>query len=71
MKDRCPTCHKAVRAPTKESSEEAKFFPFCSERCRLVDLGAWLDTQYKIVSVPQSDESENPSDTTALHSGDR
>ncbi len=71
MKDRCPICHKAVRAPTQEPSEEAKFFPFCCERCRLVDLGAWLDTQYKIVSTPQSDESENPSDTTPLPSDGR
>lgn len=71
MKDRCPICHKAVRAPTEEPSEEVKFFPFCSERCKLIDLGAWLDTKYKIASAPQSEESENPSDATAPSSDSR
>jgi len=44
---RCPTCKKDV-AP------EGKAFPFCSERCRLVDLGNWLDGRYRIAS--QNDE---------------
>ncbi len=33
----CPTCHRAV-----EWSDANPFRPFCSERCRLVDLGAWF-----------------------------
>jgi endogenous inhibitor of DNA gyrase (YacG/DUF329 family) len=69
MKDRCPICHKAVRTPAKEPSEEAEFFPFCSERCRLIDLGAWLDAKYKIASAQQPEESENPSDATAPSNG--
>jgi uncharacterized protein len=44
---RCPTCKQSV-AP------DAKSFPFCSERCRLVDLGNWLDGRYRIAS--QNDE---------------
>jgi uncharacterized protein len=32
-------------------------FPFCSERCRLVDLGRWLDEDYRI---PEVDESGRP-----------
>ena len=44
---RCPTCKKDV-------AEDAKSFPFCSERCRLVDLGNWLDGKYRIAS--QNDE---------------
>jgi hypothetical protein len=71
MEDRCPICQKPVRAPTKEPSEEAKFFPFCCERCKLIDLGAWLDAKYKIASTPQSDETENPSDATTPSSDDR
>ena len=71
MKDRCPICHKSVRKPTREAPEDAKFFPFCSERCKLIDLGAWLDTKYTIVSAPQSDESEDPSDTTGQAPKDR
>ena len=64
MKHRCPVCHKIVKTSLKVQSEEAKFFPFCSERCKLIDLGAWLDAEYKIISGPDSQESEEPPDTS-------
>jgi len=51
MKHRCPICKK----PT-DSGEHADF-PFCSERCRLVDLGAWASEKY-VVSDPVFDEEE-------------
>lgn len=38
----CPTCKKPSR------KEGNKLFPFCSERCQLVDLGRWLDEEYRI-----------------------
>lgn len=39
----CPTCRKPARwAPTNP------FRPFCSERCRLIDLGAWADERHRI-----------------------
>ncbi len=44
----CPTCKKETQ---KEGNAH---FPFCSDRCRLVDLGKWLDDGY---SVPGSDSS--------------
>ena len=34
----CPTCGKPV--PWNEAS---RWRPFCSERCRLIDLGEWID----------------------------
>ena len=40
----CPTCKKEVE-PSLQS------FPFCSERCRLVDLGNWLGGRYRIAST--------------------
>ena len=43
----CPTCHKVVLA-TDEN------FPFCSDRCRLLDLGKWASGGYK-VSTPIQD----------------
>jgi endogenous inhibitor of DNA gyrase (YacG/DUF329 family) len=61
MKHRCPICKKMVKVSPKKQSEEAKFFPFCSRRCKLIDLGAWLDDKYKIVSKP----SDTPSDTSS------
>ena len=42
----CPICHKVVLA-TDEN------FPFCSDRCRLLDLGKWASGDYKISSPIQ------------------
>lgn len=39
---RCPTCRAIVRW---EGNTDR---PFCSERCRLSDLGAWVTEQYRI-----------------------
>jgi uncharacterized protein len=37
---RCPMCGKSF------DSDESKTMPFCSERCRRIDLGRWLDEGY-------------------------
>jgi endogenous inhibitor of DNA gyrase (YacG/DUF329 family) len=63
MKHRCPVCHKTVRTSVQGKSEESSCFPFCSQRCKLIDLGAWLDAEYKIISKPQSEEYEELSET--------
>lgn len=47
----CPTCKRKL--PVAEG--RGPYAPFCSERCRLVDLGAWLDGAHRI-SAPLSDE---------------
>ena len=39
----CPVCAKPVRW-----SSEEKWRPFCSERCRLIDLGQWLNEEHRI-----------------------
>ena len=52
MRHRCPICH----TPT-DSEKHAANFPFCSERCRLTDLGNWASEKYRI-SAPLFDESE-------------
>lgn len=64
MKHRCPICNKIVKASPAEKPEKAKFFPFCSQQCKYIDLGAWLDAEYKIIPVDQSQESEGPTGTT-------
>ena len=38
----CPTCREALPATRPPA------FPFCSERCRMIDLGRWLDEDYRI-----------------------
>jgi endogenous inhibitor of DNA gyrase (YacG/DUF329 family) len=42
-KVRCPHCGKIT-----EFSPENPYRPFCSERCRLIDLGDWASEKYKI-----------------------
>jgi uncharacterized protein len=51
MKHRCPICKAATESAVH------KEFPFCSERCRLLDLGAWASEKY-VVSDPVFDEAE-------------
>ncbi|MFM0647704.1 DNA gyrase inhibitor YacG [Paraburkholderia bryophila] len=52
---KCPTCGKDVLW-----TSENRFRPFCSDRCKQVDLGAWAAEKYKIGGTDQdavSDES--------------
>ena len=44
---RCPTCRALVVAGSED-------FPFCSERCRLIDLGKWASGGY-VISTPIND----------------
>lgn len=44
---KCPTCQKQV-----EWSEMSKFKPFCSDRCRLIDLGEWASEKHAIPADP-------------------
>jgi hypothetical protein len=52
---KCPICKKAV-APGDE------FFPFCSERCKIIDLGNWASEKYVISTPVQPEESESASE---------
>ncbi len=54
----CPTCKRRLRVPIDKETGRPKFFPFCSERCKLVDLNAWLDADYRIAAKP-NEESED------------
>ena len=46
----CPRCAKPVRW-----GPESPFRPFCSERCKMIDLGAWANESYR-VPVEERDE---------------
>jgi hypothetical protein len=52
----CPRCGMTV-----EWTPENLFRPFCSERCKLIDLGAWATESYR-VPVDQQDEDGDPTD---------
>ena len=51
----CPICKKQV-------TTDSKAFPFCNERCRLIDLGNWLDGKYKLIGddATVSDRDDKP-----------
>jgi endogenous inhibitor of DNA gyrase (YacG/DUF329 family) len=69
----CPTCGKTIEY---RSVADVPSFPFCSERCRLVDLGRWLDEGY-VISQPlapaekrdaeddEADETRSPAPNSA------
>lgn len=53
----CPTCGKdAVWGPKN------KWRPFCSERCRLIDLGEWLSEDKRIPGEPEEAQDSWPAD---------
>ena len=51
---RCPSCKGPVR-----SREENEAFPFCSSRCRAVDLGRWFTGAYRVPGEP-AEKDERP-----------
>jgi endogenous inhibitor of DNA gyrase (YacG/DUF329 family) len=53
---KCPTCRRPV-----EWSDASTYRPFCSDRCRLIDLGAWISEKHAIPSdEPASLDDESP-----------
>jgi endogenous inhibitor of DNA gyrase (YacG/DUF329 family) len=56
IQGRCPTC---ARAFAIAKLADLPSFPFCSDRCRLIDLGRWIDGAYTIPG-PESPSAEDP-----------
>jgi endogenous inhibitor of DNA gyrase (YacG/DUF329 family) len=54
LKLKCPICKKVV------TSKDAEF-PFCSDRCRLIDLGKWASGAY-VISSPVQDTGDRIAD---------
>lgn len=61
---KCPTCRRPV-----VWSESSVYRPFCSERCRLIDMGAWLTEQHKIPDDAGADNDEAPDDSYRVTRG--
>lgn len=59
-KVKCPQCGRLA-----VYSEENPFRPFCSDRCRLIDLGQWADESYRIPDQ-ESGRSPTPGDDEEL-----
>jgi endogenous inhibitor of DNA gyrase (YacG/DUF329 family) len=52
---RCHICKREV-VPRRENPA----FPFCSERCKLIDLGKWLGEEYRVASKPEEEDEVPP-----------
>jgi endogenous inhibitor of DNA gyrase (YacG/DUF329 family) len=63
LKLRCPICKKVVKASDAE-------FPFCSDRCRTIDLGKWASGGY-VISSPVTDAEEPIRDALPESSEDK
>jgi uncharacterized protein len=48
---KCPTCQREI------DWSQSPFRPFCSERCKLIDLGAWLTEKHAIPGEPAAEEA--------------
>jgi hypothetical protein len=57
----CPICKRAVDPPPDDGKAAAgsSHFPFCSERCKLIDLGRWLDGRYQVPVVEDDLDEAN------------
>jgi len=53
MKVKCPTCKKEVVWNNNPNR------PFCSERCKLIDLGAWADGSNSVPTDPSPSSEED------------
>ncbi len=51
----CPICGEAT-----EYSPANRWRPFCSERCRMIDLGAWADESYVVAGKPVEADDDLP-----------
>jgi uncharacterized protein len=59
---KCPTCQREI------DWSQSPYRPFCSDRCRLIDLGAWLAEKHSIPGEPAPAESEH--EVTGQQDGD-
>lgn len=54
----CPVCGAKMPGNWAEYPD----YPFCSKRCRLIDLGRWLGEGYRIVDPPGNGPAPPPTD---------
>lgn len=61
----CPTCGNTI-----EWRPENRYRPFCSERCKKIDLGAWANEEYRVTQSAPTDDEELPL-SGLTHPGER
>jgi len=72
-KYRCAKCNTPLKDDAVENSE---WFPFCTERCKMADLGAWFSGEYAIPGkrvghdeIPDKDQQEDEDDQSRMSNG--
>ena len=60
---RCPVCNRLMQGASKAEWPQ---FPFCSDRCRLVDLGRWFGEQYHIAPEAEGEDPAQPEETDGI-----
>lgn len=58
----CPTCRKEI-----PWTDDYPLRPFCSDRCRKIDFGAWADESYRIPGKPAMPEDIESEDASGEH----
>lgn len=51
--NRCPSCRKKVPEPAVQT-----LLPFCSQRCKMVDLGKWFNEEFSIPAAASLEDEE-------------
>jgi uncharacterized protein len=64
--ERCPICNASVKARGDNVA-----FPFCSPRCKTIDLGKWLNEDYRVPAEEADDDltGEGPDDAGSPSKG--
>lgn len=63
---RCPSCDMLV-----DAVESHAFLPFCSERCRLIDLGRWLNEEHALPCDDDNDDDAGESEQSLTSDSQR
>jgi hypothetical protein len=53
----CPYCRRRPGVP--------EWKPFCSDRCKMADLGQWLSGAYRVPGAPATDDNADDTDSTS------
>jgi endogenous inhibitor of DNA gyrase (YacG/DUF329 family) len=67
MRITCPTCRRVLDQDQATLPDR----PFCSARCRMADLGSWLNGNYRIATTSADEEDDEGSARSASDSDDR
>lgn len=67
IRGKCPICGKGYEIATLA---DLPSFPFCNDRCRMVDLGRWIDGAYAVPASRESNETEDEPEIASMDDED-